>query len=169
MPPVARECGSTNGRGVVRVNMVEQVRFFIVFLSSLLSSLLSSVMPGDRVAASDLLRVRSWGLKPGGFGSYTLCMRPKTRIVRTGVALASMLGVMFVLSGCALQQRRVDVPEATGSDESLDERFGLTDDAQDPSERDKELGYGRWKAKPEPTGTATKTSPSRRGSWTGQP
>ena len=73
-------------------------------------------------------------------------MRPNTRIVRTGVALASVLGAMIVLGGCELQQRRVDVPEPTGSDESLDDRFGLTDDAQDPSERDKELGYGRWKA-----------------------
>ncbi len=73
-----------------------------------------------------------------------------------------------LLSGCGLQ-RRVDVPNASGADESLEARFGLTDDAQDPSQRDAELGYGRWKAKPEPKGTASPTSPSRRGSWTGSP
>ncbi len=73
-----------------------------------------------------------------------------------------------MLPGCGLQ-RRVDVPTASGADESLEERFGLTDDAQDPSQRDAELGYGRWKAKPEPEGTASPTSPSRRGSWTGSP
>ena len=71
-----------------------------------------------------------------------------------------MLGV----AGCEVQQRRVDVPQATGADESLESRFGLSADAQDPSERDKELGYGKWKAKPETTGTKDPTSPSRRGS-----
>lgn len=82
----------------------------------------------------------------------------------------ALLGGVFVLGLCALsacevQQRRVDVPEASGADDSLDARFGLTADAQDPQERDKELGYGRWKAKPEPEGTRAPTSPTRRGSW----
>ena len=89
-------------------------------------------------------------------------------------------GIVYVfalasLSACGmqdvrdLQQRRVDLPVASGADESLDDRFGLTADAQDPGERDEELGYGRWKSKPETEGTAAPTSPSRRGSWTGSP
>jgi hypothetical protein len=84
--------------------------------------------------------------------------------------------VSVVMLGCesqqlgSLQTRRVDVPTASGADDSIDERFGLTDDAQDPSKRDAEMGYGRWKAKPEVKGTAAPTSPSRRGSsWTGSP
>ncbi len=84
--------------------------------------------------------------------------------------------VLSILTGCGiqeigeLQQRRVDLPVASGADESIDDRFGLTADAQDPSERDAEMGYGRWKAKPEPDGTAAPTSPTRRGSsWTGSP
>ena len=85
----------------------------------------------------------------------------------------SMMAIFSLLSlaGCVtaqemgqLQERRVELPEASGADDSLDSRFGLTADAQDPSERDKELGYGKWKAKPEPTGTAKPTDPSRRGS-----
>lgn len=67
-------------------------------------------------------------------------------------------------TGCELQQRRVDVDQASGADSRIDDRFGLTADAQDPSERDKELGYGKWKAKPEVEGTAAPTNPSRRGS-----
>ncbi len=66
--------------------------------------------------------------------------------------------------GCELQQRRVDVDQASGADSRIDDRFGLTADAQDPTERDKELGYGKWKAKPETQGTADPTDPSRRGS-----
>lgn len=85
------------------------------------------------------------------------------------VAFAGViLGMCMVMSGCALQQRRVEIKTASGADDSLDDRFGLSDDAQDPAERDKELGYGRWKAKPEPTGTTAPTSPDRRGSsWNG--
>jgi len=67
-------------------------------------------------------------------------------------------------AGCQLQQRRVDVKQPSGADQSLENRFGLTADAQDPTERDKELGYGMWKAKPEPEGTAAPSDPSRRGS-----
>ena len=77
--------------------------------------------------------------------------------------------VLASVTGCAMQQRRADVPEASGADESIDSRFGLTSDAQDPTQRDAELGYGRWKAKPETKGTAASTSPERRGSWTGSP
>ena len=68
------------------------------------------------------------------------------------------------LCGCELQQRRVEVEQPSGADGDIDPRFGLTADAQDPSERDKELGYGKWKAKPETEGTRSPTSPTRRGS-----
>ncbi len=93
----------------------------------------------------------------------------KRTAIRSREAYLIVIAVLIGLgAGCGLQ-RRVEVPKASGADESLEERFGLTDDAQDPSERDAELGYGRWKAKPEPKGTASPTSPSRRGSWTGSP
>lgn len=77
--------------------------------------------------------------------------------------------MLLLGSGCELQQRRVDVNKASGADESIDPRFGLTADAQDPSERDKEMGYGKWKAKPEAEGTAAPTDPSRRRNWGGSP
>jgi len=107
----------------------------------------------------------------------------KTSKRTVGMRGACLLGLgamvmpwLISMSGCVtaqemgqLQERRVELPEASGADESLDPRFGLTADAQDPSERDKELGYGRWKAKPEPTGTAKPTDPSRRGSSWGTP
>jgi hypothetical protein len=77
---------------------------------------------------------------------------------------------VLILSLCAAMtacgptlQRRVDVNQPSGADNSIDSRFGLTADAQDPSEKDKELGYGRWKAKPETDGTANSQSSTRRG------
>lgn len=92
-------------------------------------------------------------------------------VIRVGllVSCTLLLGSVATLGGCEMQQRRVEIIEPSGADESLDNRFGLTADAQDPSERDKELGYGRWKAKPEPKGTNSPTDPDRRGSWTGSP
>jgi len=109
-----------------------------------------------------------WSLGDGSASAwvYTQSMKITKKSASGGLAY---LVVLTMLTGCELQQRRVDVPNASGADESLEERFGLTDDAQDPSERDAEMGYGRWKAKPEPEGTAPPTSPSRRGSWTGSP
>ncbi|MCA9276621.1 MAG: hypothetical protein KDA29_11390 [Phycisphaerales bacterium] len=87
-----------------------------------------------------------------------------TRIRRISCVSGVFIAAMLCLGGCEMQQRRVDVPQPTGADEQVDPRFGLTADAQDPSERDKELGYGKWKAKPEPEGTRAPTSPTRRGS-----
>jgi len=99
--------------------------------------------------------------------AYTWIMRSKNR---TAAMIVSYLVVVASFTGCGeLLQRRVDVPNASGADESVDARFGLTDDAQDPSARDEEMGYGRWKAKPETTGTANPISPIRRGNWTGSP
>ena len=80
--------------------------------------------------------------------------------------LAIGLLVLGVFSGCRdLQKRRVELKQASGADSTLDPRFGLTPDAQDPSQRDKELGYGKWKLKPELDGTDSPTSPDRRKSF----
>jgi len=92
--------------------------------------------------------------------------------IKRGLCIAqalalSVIGVVFLGSaaGCRdLQKRRVELKQSSGADQDLVDRFGLTNDAQDPSERDKELGYGRWKEKPETDGTADPTSPARRGS-----
>ena len=88
-----------------------------------------------------------------------------THIWMSRAVLASLVGSMlFVSNGCRdLQKRRVEINQASGADADLQERFGLTSDAQDPSERDKELGYGRWKLKPETEGTDSPNSPDRRG------
>ncbi len=81
---------------------------------------------------------------------------------RVGISLLLVL-VVGLNPGCRdLQKRRVEIKQSSGADEGIDSRFGLTDDAQDPSERDKELGYGRWRQKPEPDGTLSPTSPARR-------
>lgn len=84
----------------------------------------------------------------------------------------ALLGMcaMLCMPGCRdLQKRRVEVKQSSGADADLQDRFGLTADAQDPSERDKELGYGRWQTKPETEGTASPTSPSRRKPIGGNP
>ena len=84
------------------------------------------------------------------------------------LAICAISAVM--MSGCRdLQKRRVEVKQSSGADPELQDRFGLTADAQDPSERDKELGYGRWKTKPETEGTASPNSPSRRQNIGGNP
>jgi len=100
-----------------------------------------------------------------GIERIQFCMKHASKPL-SGFSAAASVGLLLVmvpLSGCELQQRRMDVPEASGADESIDQRFGLTADAQDPTERDKEMGYGKWKAKPDPVGTRAPTSPTRRG------
>jgi len=93
----------------------------------------------------------------------------RQRKARFAQVLSGLIFIVFstsllgTLSGCEnIRKRRVDVVQPTGADAGLDARFGLTSDAQDPSERDKELGYGRWKAKPEADGTDAPSSPDRR-------
>lgn len=94
-----------------------------------------------------------------------LCMRTSKLMLVRYFCMSLVGGLMLTATiGCGLQQRRVDVDQASGADEGLDPRFGLTADAQDPTERDKEMGYGKWKAKPESEGTRAPTSPTRRGS-----
>ena len=91
---------------------------------------------------------------------YEILKKPVSGLIIMGV-------LVFTLGGCSdAFQRRADVPQPSGANESIDDRFALTADAQDPSERDKDLGYGRWKSKPETDGTADPRSPTRRGkSW----
>ncbi len=88
---------------------------------------------------------------------------------RRGASFLCLAGILITTgflssaTGCRdLQRRRVEINKASGADADLEDRFGLTADAQDPSERDKELGYGRWKQKPETEGTNSPTDPSRR-------
>jgi hypothetical protein len=93
---------------------------------------------------------------------------------RTRLSFALICGIFVcsvgLMSGCQdLQKRRVDIKQSSGADPELQDRFGLTADAQDPSERDKELGYGRWKTKPETEGTASPNSPARRQNIGGNP
>lgn len=77
---------------------------------------------------------------------------------------ALLLATPFVLAACGddLLRRRVDVDQAQGADADLEQRFGITSDAQDPTERQKDLGYGRWKQAPETEGTPDPTSYKRR-------
>lgn len=82
-----------------------------------------------------------------------------SRHPRTGLCLTvTTAALLTALVGCGAPHRAdTDQPAA-----EINPAFELTHDAQDPSERDKELGYGRWKAKPEPEGTRSPTSPTRR-------
>lgn len=66
--------------------------------------------------------------------------------------------VLAALSACG--QRRAE--PAPAIDEETAARLGITPDAVDPTERDKDKGYLLWKEKPEPTGTEDPTSPGRR-------
>ena len=84
-------------------------------------------------------------------------------MVAWSAGLVVLSATLVTMGGCRdLQKRRVELKQASGADQDLQDRFGLTADAQDPSERDKELGYGRWKQKPEPEGTSSPTDPARR-------
>ena len=69
-----------------------------------------------------------------------------------------VLGSAVVLTGCgpAREARTQRVDPGTAA------RLGLTEDAQDPTQRDLGEGYYRWKEKPEPEGTLDPTSPRRR-------
>jgi hypothetical protein len=68
------------------------------------------------------------------------------------------LSVTAALVGCG--QRRAE--PAPAIDEATAARLGITPDAVDPTERDKDKGYLLWKEKPETTGTEDPTSPGRR-------
>jgi hypothetical protein len=65
---------------------------------------------------------------------------------------------LFLTTACG--QKRQPTPPPMEPD--LAASLGLGEDALDPSQRDKMAGYNRWKSKPEPDGTASPLSPTRR-------
>jgi len=67
---------------------------------------------------------------------------------------------VFLIAPCGCGQKREPTPERM--DRATAARLGLTEDALDPTQRDKDAGYYRWKEKPEPVGTDDPTSPKRR-------
>lgn len=71
-----------------------------------------------------------------------------------------MLFCVGLLTLTACGQRRE--PAANNMDPEAAARLGLTEDAKDPTRRDTEAGYNRWKPKPEPVGTLHPLSPERR-------
>ncbi len=84
--------------------------------------------------------------------------------MRTGLVLCGIWGGIWALGllalpGCA---REKSDPTPSTVDEGTARRLQLTEDAKDPSLRDREAGYNRWRPKPEPDGTASPMSPSRR-------
>jgi len=80
------------------------------------------------------------------------------RSVRTGVLGASLLAGLVLVTACG--QKRANRPPPIDPEQAA--RLGLTEDAQDPTQRDKDQGYYLWKTKPEPAGTDAPTSPDRR-------
>ena len=88
-----------------------------------------------------------------------------SRSIASRTLLLAALVAIPALAGCEnadIRQRRVDVPQGSGADPDLQARFGLTNDAQDPTQKQKELGAGWWKSPDETEGTKSPTSPSRR-------
>jgi hypothetical protein len=75
-----------------------------------------------------------------------------------GVLLNGLIGLL-TLSGCAKEKSD---PTPSTVDAETAARLQLTEDAKDPTLRDNEAGYNRWRPKPEPEGTAPPMSPSRR-------
>ncbi len=61
----------------------------------------------------------------------------------------------------ACTPKKTDPTPATVDAETAS-RLNLTEDAKDPTVRDLESGYDRWRPKPEPEGTASPMSPARR-------
>lgn len=79
-------------------------------------------------------------------------------LLRTLPVCVSLLGCLLAM-GCG-QKRTEPVPPTVDAETAA--RLGLTQDAKDPTVRDNEAGYNRWRPKPEPEGTASPLSPSRR-------
>lgn len=82
--------------------------------------------------------------------------RPK----HTGRSVLIASGVyLLTLPGCT-KQKSDPVPPTVDPETAA--RLQLTEDAKDPTLRDNEAGYNRWRPKPEPEGTASPMSPTRR-------
>ncbi len=92
---------------------------------------------------------------PAGRPAYSPPMPARTL---TRIGYAALAAAALLATGCARQTR--PVPE--GVDDSTAARLRLTEDAKDPTVRDDEAGYNRWRPKPEPEGTAAPLSPARR-------
>lgn len=73
-------------------------------------------------------------------------------------AVVLIAGVSLLAAACG--QKRQGTPPPIEPD--LAASLGLSEDALDPTERDRMDGYNRWKSKPEPEGTASPLSPTRR-------
>lgn len=69
-----------------------------------------------------------------------------------------VIACVAIQAGCG-QKRE---PTRPSIDPGTADRLGLTEDARDPTQRDLDAGYYKWKAKPEPEGTLDPTSPGRR-------
>lgn len=74
------------------------------------------------------------------------------------IRAALTAGLCFALTPACGQKRTTPPPV----EPELAASLGLGEDALDPSQRDKMAGYDRWKPKPEPDGTASPLSPTRR-------
>lgn len=88
--------------------------------------------------------------------------RRRNPILLAGAAAAS-LSLFIGLGACASSGKA----ENRASDERARE-LGLSEEALDPTVRDKRDGYGRWKQKPDPVGADSPLSPDRR-PWAEQP
>ena len=78
------------------------------------------------------------------------------RRIATPIALAAF-AALAALPACG--QKRTN-PEPIAPEQA--DRFGLTPDAQDPTRRNLEAGFYRWKEAPEAEGTYAPNSPNRR-------
>lgn len=81
------------------------------------------------------------------------------RVLPRAVPVCVTLLGCLLSAGCS-QKRTEPVPASVDAETAS--RLGLTEDAKDPTVRDNEAGYNRWRAKPEPEGTASPMSPARR-------
>ena len=78
-----------------------------------------------------------------------------------GPRSTAVFGALLAIGLVSCGQRR-EAPPVTEIDPDTRARLGLTADARDPTDRDKDAGYGMWRAKPETTGTQDPLSPERR-------
>ena len=82
-------------------------------------------------------------------------INPPVRPVIAAMLLVAA-GAMLSTAGCGSTPERAEAPALSAGG------VALPPDAEDPSARAKRLGYGPWKAAPEPEGTREQTHHSRR-------
>lgn len=76
---------------------------------------------------------------------------------RTTAAIAS-ISALLALTACGQKREQ----KSAELDPGQAARFGLTPDAADPTQRNLDAGYYRWKEAPEAEGTYAPNSPERR-------